>query len=1048
MSPVAYSGAATPPSNGTMAANGRSRTAAPARNGTPGGVYGGNSGSSGSSGPRKEPFRHIDDIVSVSVDLDPHATMRRVLEAGDAHMQQAVTFKSFNRPDLALQEYIKAFTIAVDKVPKHKDYPALRADRGDLSRLYQALKVKITNNGVAYDQIKEMIKDDNSKSGVRPKNAVHKLSDNSLFDLPSVPSNAPMRRSIDTRGDGFQHNRKGDNAGSTSAYGPPMPPDPQSPDRSTSGRKARPTVHPKPKALHGNSIKPALDTASPDLVARFAKLRASQESQNNSSPASLVKPAGPRAMPSAQQLPLSVRSSLPAMPKIPDAVYSPARGTVTSEAANLPSSTPRGMFSRTNSIVSVSGASSRTSMDSLFRTSNREQFVTAHTYGDSQPAPSSNLRIPAGDLITVQEFLRCVQDASTSPNTKILLIDVRDRQLFDEGHIMSQNTICLDPTIVSRPNISASEIVDSMILAPTSEKAALERRDEFDLIVFYDQDSESMPQRISANLQQLVLFNLYQALVHFSYPKQLTHTPKLLVGGLDSWIDEMGSQSLQTSKTQSIVGQTRANLTGSRRRLRNRTLKPEEVNTFEAMIGRDETGDFDYAKTREDFMRRYPSIREPESMVSTEQDGSLVQSTASGGEEFLKDMTPIPPVRPKPSVARTRYSGLESADDHPPVSGLAMTASTSINMGTGPLTGLVNPHNWCYANSSIQALLASRGFMDEFLDTQWPTKYRPNVSRTDPAYNQLMCRILGNLFQWLVQRNFANMKAATLMHYLRTIHSGYQLPNNETVRFGDAHQHDSDELITFVFGQLEVETRIKLTKNTLPALDTTQPVGFIVDRWASRPNHSVVSRHWYLMELHTFTCNNCQAKNYLHAESERYGFPVPPNTDNGTLETLFTQHFADQTVDSVCDVCSARGKTLRKRVARLPPLLRVGIQRTDQSNFRKLTNHLRFPFSGLDLSSYTLDAGQRTQIAQTLGGEAADGFNSSCLYDLYAVVSHVGPNVNSGHYICHTKADDDNWTRCADTTITPNISKSTTQTTLYTCKDGFTPVQLYYRRRG
>lgn len=756
MSPVARSGGAVPPSSIAMTSNPRNHITEPA-----GGVA-----YSGNSRPRKEPFRHIDDIVSVSVDLDPHATLRRVLEAGDAHMQQAITYRTFARPDLALQEYIKAFTIAVDRVPKHKDYPSLKSDRGDLGRLYHALKVKITTNGVAYDEIKEAIKEDNQRSGVRPKKFGSKPPENLLLNLPTAPSNTPSQQSTNN-GEGLHSSRMDGTPRNSSGYGHPLHSDSQLHDSPSPGRKARPVVHPKPQALHGNSIKPVPHKASPDLVARFAKLRDPQESQNISSSSQPAKLTGPRAMPLPHRAPVSVRTSLPAMPKVPDAVYSPARGTVTSEAANLPSSTSRGMFSRTNSVVSVSGVSSRASMESVFKTSNREQFVTAHTYGDSQAPSASNLRISAGELITVKELLRCMGDASASPNIKILLIDVRDRQLYDEGHILSQATICLDPPILARQNISASEIVDSMILAPTSEKLALERRDEIDLIVFYDQDSEHVPQRITSNIQETVLFNLQQALVHYSFPKQLSHTPKLLVGGLDAWVDEMGIQSLQTSKTQSIVRQA-TSTSASRQRLRNRTLKPDEVNTFEAMIGRDENGDFDYAKSRDDFMRRYPSLREPESMISNEQAGSSAQSTDSGGEAFLKDMTPMPPVRPKPSVARTRYSGLESADEHsPPPGGLAMIATASVNdRGQSTPTGLVNPHNWCYANSSIQALLVCRGFVDEFLDTQWPTKYRPDISPSDPAYNQLMCRILGNLFQWLSQRNFAKMKASTLMVYL------------------------------------------------------------------------------------------------------------------------------------------------------------------------------------------------------------------------------------------------------------------------------------------
>jgi len=739
MSSVANTATAVAPSGATLASN--IHTNEGAGNATArGGVYNGN------SGPRKAPFRHIDDIISVSIDLDPYTPLRKVLEIGDAHMQQATTFNDFNRPDLALQEYIKAFTIAVDKVPKHKDYPSLKSDRGALNRLYQGLKVKITKNGAIYDRIKEIIKEDNLRSGVLPKRHVTKPSEH-VLDLPSVPL-SPLSQQVPN------------NHQNSSINGHPARTTPDLHDDSSSSFRSRPTVHPKPQALHGKPIKSGSDKVTSDLAARFAKLRDPQEPDSIRSSSPVPRPAGAKAVQPSSRPAFVLNSALPAMPKIPDAIYSPVRGTVTSEAANLPSSTPRGMFSRTNSMVSVHSSSPRNSMDNLIRPFNGERFVAAHTYGESQGPSTAKAKIPPGDIITVRELVRCM--GSGSGNIEILLIDVRDRQSFDDGHIMSQNTICLDPTILSRENISADDIVDSMILAPSSERSALERRDEVDLVVFYDQSSGSIPERNNGSMEETVLLNLRLALVHYSYPKQLKNTPKLLVGGLDAWVDEMGRHSLQASTTQSVVRRGTSTSVSGRQRLRNRTLGPDEINTFEAMIGREEEGDFDYARSREDFMRRFPSLKEPESMVSSPRSDTSEQNTDSGSEAFLKDIAPMPPVRPKPSVARTRYSGLESGDEHLVPGALAMAATPQPRRNPN-LTGLVNIGNWCYANASIQALLASPGFADEFLGSNWPTKYRPNVKPSEPAYNQLLCRILGNLFQWLSKRYFGQMKAATLM---------------------------------------------------------------------------------------------------------------------------------------------------------------------------------------------------------------------------------------------------------------------------------------------
>jgi len=46
---------------------------------------------------------------------------------------------SFKRPDLAYIEYLVSSDIMINLIPRHKEYPSLNGDRGDLHRLYKAL---------------------------------------------------------------------------------------------------------------------------------------------------------------------------------------------------------------------------------------------------------------------------------------------------------------------------------------------------------------------------------------------------------------------------------------------------------------------------------------------------------------------------------------------------------------------------------------------------------------------------------------------------------------------------------------------------------------------------------------------------------------------------------------------------------------------------------------------------------------------------------------------------------------------------------------------
>jgi ubiquitin carboxyl-terminal hydrolase 8 len=233
-------------------------------------------------------------------------------------------------------------------------------------------------------------------------------------------------------------------------------------------------------------------------------------------------------------------------------------------------------------------------------------------------------------------------------------------------------------------------------------------------------------------------------------------------------------------------------------------------------------------------------------------------------------------------------------------------------------------------------------------------------------------------------------------------------------------------------------------------LDTTKPVDYLVNRWGNRTAYNIIHRHWYVVELQTLTCRHCKAQNFVVAEEERYAFPVlqgPDSSGKGKLADLIKNHFHPEEVETDCDSCGLRGKTRKTQIVRLPPLLRVGITRTDQSSSRKITDGLIFPFDNLNLAPHALEASQRKEIAEKLGGEASQGFDVPTRYDLYAVVVHNGTTLNSGHYVCYVRTEKNKWTRFDDQTITEDVKNPTTLANeFYRCDHGYTPVQLYYQR--
>ena len=66
--------------------------------------------------------------------------MRSLLQKADTSARQADAQLEFRRPDLAFVEYLTAFTILVNVMPRHKDFPELNKRRGELWQLNLGLK--------------------------------------------------------------------------------------------------------------------------------------------------------------------------------------------------------------------------------------------------------------------------------------------------------------------------------------------------------------------------------------------------------------------------------------------------------------------------------------------------------------------------------------------------------------------------------------------------------------------------------------------------------------------------------------------------------------------------------------------------------------------------------------------------------------------------------------------------------------------------------------------------------------------------------------------
>ena len=86
----------------------------------------------------------------------------------------------------------------------------------------------------------------------------------------------------------------------------------------------------------------------------------------------------------------------------------------------------------------------------------------------------------------------------------------------------------------------------------------------------------------------------------------------------------------------------------------------------------------------------------------------------------------------------------------------------------------------------------------------------------------------------------------------------------------------------------------------------------------------------------------------------------------------------------------------------------------------KLSDHVEFPISGLDMRDYVIN------------------FKESVLYDLYAVSNHMG-NLNGGHYTAFCKnAIQDRWVHFDDSRVGSISAENVCSKAAYL---------LFYRRR-
>ncbi|RKF59005.1 Ubiquitin carboxyl-terminal hydrolase 4 [Golovinomyces cichoracearum] len=965
---------------------------------------------------------HHDDLISVTPSVDISSPIKTIIRECEYLVKVSDASLEFRRPDIALQQYLQASIIAIEIIPRHKEYHDLQFDRPELFKLYSGLKERIKSRNEKFMEAKNIIKKNNLLHGTQP--VLGKIS----------PQNSTSNQCFVGAAEDCENEIKIVPQTIPACNGKP--------------KKKPPAKMHKPEALLGQPIQTSSNQSAQaqnmDLATRFARLRNSEQnipkqdprirtkpipiphgsvSNNNftSNPQQTTKPtsrpAGPREMPSVPKIrpridTASVDVGIPDLPRAPDAIYSPARGTEVSTANNL-------LFSmRTNSFKNSNHQStppvSRALPSSVNLDGRRNSLALVRRL--SQPIDYSRDQkpnLPQSNYVTSEELEKLL--AHGTQENSILLVDLRSREAFDICHIETPYIICVEP-ITLRRDISGDQLADSMVIAPDSEQILFEKRNEFDLVVVYDQSST----KISDNSK---ILDFTTAVYDYGYEKRLKRHPLFLIAGLDGWRDLLGLKSLadtnasnsrrattQTMKiarplVQAVSRETQNSISQRQKRHYSRPLTMEQESIWASTIKEDMAlnssdntnmvAELIYARTTEDFIRRYPELPVVQESMTSPTAPNIYQ-------DQLVNIVPRPPARPAPAIPRQRSSGIsEKRNSISYAHNLSNGESAMLeNQRPVGLTGLSNPRVLCYMNTVIQGLSATSWFRELIKNYVYPAN--PPIPRregesTDPP--QLMVRCLSTVFAhlWLGQYEFIN--PATFQGYVNAVHN--QGPGG----FGGPRvQHDCNEFLVMLIDILDDELNplrnlpgrrpIEEIEGSLENSPTVLDAAAIY--WADWTSNlgSPITRRMKGVTARIIDCDICGKSRPVFDQFQQLLLAVPLD-GSCTLNDILNANFGPKS-DLIeyqslhCSKCD-RNTTQKGRVylVYMPDTLIISFMRMT-NNLSKIKTRITVPLTvNFENNMVTHQNGSKNQDFRCKG---------PFIYDLYGLGLHSGNTLASGHY--------------------------------------------------
>lgn len=854
--------------------------------------------------------------------------------------------------------------------------------------------------------------------------------------------------------------------------------------------KQRPVTHPKPQALQAH---PQISASGPGVVVsmpieeRFSQLRVQGKPNgtrpetdrrngdfaempsptqytppsSNGSPSQahgstpvqggwppVGKPSGPREMAQPPQYPLppaKIPLDAPdvSLPRAPSPAYDPSRSTPTPSLISP-------QLNRKRSIIGIDTGGRQFPPAT---TASRHHSETNAGFYSSRPNEVNEgpkFESPNSTVIKATELYECLRKYN------VLIIDVRSRIEYDQGHIYAKSVMCIEP-VGLRIGLSAEELEERLVVSPADELALFGRRNEFDMVVYYDLKT-STNRFLSGPPTMTVapaLRALYETLYEFNAYKPLRSPPVVLIGGLEAWIDLVGSQSLKSSATAALTGSARnrnlksqigrpigrvpmashnSSLEVRKRRLRDyypldadedrtwrETARKEEVQSPGYEVGQ---GDSDVESVApygeesisplvhsyEEFLRKFP---EPSAIRQS----MMISSPASVTVPPSRPPPSLPnaPSRPPPAVPRPSYSGVSDRDSSPlsPTSRQQYSAPPPLYTARAishylklPRTGLINFSVTCYMNATIQCLLATIPLSQFFLDNRW----RDYTQKNWKGSNGIMPEIYANLIRSLWRNDVQAVRPTSLRNFCARLNS----------EWGIDRQQDAKEYLDFLLDCLHEDLNIHWQRKPLQPLSAqeeavreTMPVRKVSriewDRYSNRES-SFISSLFAGQHASRLRCTTCRRTSTTYEAFYSISVEIP-RSGRGDIHDCLKSYCQEEMLsgDEVwkCSYCKCeREATKQIIITRAPQILVVHFKRFSASkteSARKVHTPINFPLHGLNMEPYMLPSTSSSANSQehfsTTGDLIDAAITPPYLYDAYAVMRHIGQSGGGGHYI-------------------------------------------------